>query len=306
MRLIVAICIAFFGIISIPFILLFIWLFVYICSWLLSEIFKCVFVGVSSIKKSHLKHANEDYKYDKEIEEIAKRREKENLPPTNRISLSSIWDAIVKWTDEHYIITAFIASFIVAIIFLLLTLCVDGYVTDKERVVLAFVGVLATFVVLTNHAQSFERIKEMEKLIKDTKDELREMMDNQKIDNEKTLKSKITESTSKHMLLTFRFLQACQDLESYTLAKELFEDAKKKPDKIYKIQPQDGEEINARLVISRNTIKFVSSTYPYAMIHNNQISKVDDKNYDYAKVSTIVVVLGQIDEIEKTPKSTSL
>lgn len=306
MRLIVAICIAFFGIISIPFILLFIWLFVYICRWLLNQIFDCVFVGISSIKENHLKHAKFDYQCDKEIDELAKQREKENLPPIARRSFSNMWNAIVKWTDEHYIITAFIASFIVAIIFLLLTLCVDGYVTDKERVVLAFVGVLATFVVLTNHAQSSERIKEMEKLIKDTKDELRDMMDNQKIDNEKTLKTKITESTSKHMLLTFRFLQACQDSVSYKLAEEFYEDAKKKPDKVYKIHPKEGKEIKAKIVISRNTIKFISSTSPFTTIPNDQISMVDGKNYDYAKVSTIVFVLRQIDDEENNKKKVSI
>lgn len=292
------------GILSVPIILLLIWLLLAICG----KFFEGFVATLESFRKCRLKFVENAAEYKNNIAKFSKMNEEDliKLKEGKKEIHKIIWSYIISWTNVHYIITAFIASFIVAIIFLLLTLCVDGYVTDKERVVLAFVGVLATFVVLTNHAQSFERIKEMEKLIKDTKDELREMMDNQKIDNEKTLKSKITESTSKHMLLTFRFLQACQDPESYTLAKELFEDAKKKPDKIYKIQPQDGEEINARLVISRNTIKFISSTYPYAMIHNNQISKVDDKNYDYAKVSTIVVVLGQIDEIEKTPKSTSL
>ena len=292
------------GILSIPIILLLVWLLLAICS----KFFEGIVTTLESFHKCRLKFIQNAAEYKNNIAKYSKLNEEDlvKLKDGKTEVHKIIWSHIVSWTNVHYIAAAFIASFIVAIIFLLLTSCVDGYVTDKERVVLAFVGVLATFVVLTNHAQSSERIKEMEKLIKDTKDELKDMMDNQKIDNEKTLKTKITESTSKHMLLTFRFLQACQDSVSYKLAEEFYEDAKKKPDKVYKIHPKEGKEIKAKIVISRNTIKFISSTSPFTTIPNDQISMVDGKNYDYAKVSTIVFVLRQIDDEENNKKKVSI
>lgn len=296
MRLIVAICITFFGIISIPFILLFIWLFVYICRWLLNKIFDCVFVGISSIKENHLKHAKFDYQCDKEIDELAKQREKENLPPIARRSFSNMWNAIVKWTDEHYIITAFIASFIVAIIFLLLTLCVNGYVTDKERVVLAFVGVLATFVVLTNHAQSYERIKEMEKMIEKTERNLKGTIDEQKKTNLTNLSNKIDEITQRNKRTTLMFVQACQDTASYNLAMELYSAVHETPNKTYEIQSKQGEKINATIEITKDLIKFSSTLKPFGIIPNNQIDTIDGKKYNYSKVRTIVLTLKQIDE----------
>ena len=200
------------------------------------------------------------------------------------------------WVNEHYIASAFIASFLVAIIFMSLTFCLQGYVTSNERVVLAFVGVLATFVVLTNHAQAAERIRILEEMLKDTETTLNKTIEIQKKENQEQLRALIDDKTSRHMSRTFNFIQACQDRDSYQLATAIFNDVKNKTNKTYKVITKGQEEISANIAITKSLILFVSTKADFRTIPHNNIQMVENYKFDYEKMSTIVFILKQLDE----------
>ncbi len=282
------------GILSVPIILLLIWLLLAICS----KFFEGIVTTLESFRKCRLKFVENAAEYKNNIAKYSKLNDEDfvKLKDGKTEVHKIIWSHIVSWTNVHYIATAFIASFIVAIIFLLLTLCVDGYVTDKERVVLAFVGVLATFVVLTNHAQSTERIKVLEKIIEDSEAKLNKTINDQKKTNLQILNERIDEITQRNNKNTLIFVQACQDVAAYNLATELYLAVHETPNKTYKIQSKQGENINATIEITKDLIKFSSVLEPYGMIPNNQIDMIDGKKYDYSKVRTIILALKQIDE----------
>lgn len=220
-----------------------------------------------------------------------------------------VWGRLLFLVEEHYIITAFIAAIIVAALFVLVMIiyesvissccncCEPYYITSNERIVLAFVGILATFVVLTNHAQSVERIRILEKILKDTEIKLNETIDNQKKQNEELLQAKINESTSQHMLRTFKFVDACRDQNSYSVSKNILdtaqEDEKNRTSKNYKIRLTDGNELNATISISKDNIQFVRLD-TYAAIPHELIKSINGDDCDIQKVCTIVLTLRQL------------
>lgn len=285
------------GILFIPIILLFVWWLFLICKKIYEGMITTM---VKTLRVHRLKFLHETRKYKDDIAKLTQEVEEEKLlQKEEKRNLSKIvWDRIVLWTHNHYIATAFIASFVVAILFMITTLCVKGYVTDNERVVLSFVGILATFVVLTNHAQSVERIRLLEKMLENTKKELNETIEQQRNDNRKQLQSQINDVTTLHMSRTFNFIRACQDQDSYKLATAIFNDIKNRTNKTYIVITKGKEEYSANIAISKSLISFASTKDNFPTIPNKNIQTVDGLVYDYEKMSTIVFILKQLDDKE--------
>lgn len=295
MNEIVYIILSIVGILSIPIILLLIWWLLCVCQ----KTIESIIITINFIRECRRNFIKDTKNYKDDIAKLAKEVAEEDLMrEEERKGLKRlVWDRMVLWMHNHYIATAIIASFVVAIIFLVITFIPKGYATDNERVVLAFAGVLATFVVLTNHAQSAERIRELEKMLNDTKTKLNETIDNQKKQNEELLQAKINESTSQHMLRTFKFVDACRDQNSYSVSKNILdtaqEDEKNRTSKNYKIRLTDGNEVNATISISKDNIQFVRLD-TYAAIPHELIKSINGDDCDIQKVCTIVLTLRQL------------
>ena len=275
------------------------------------SIYKWVIGRIAQVRQLKVQYAKDTNLY-KEVLTSSSHTDKNGQEKVEKVEKEFkklVWGRLLFLVEEHYIITAFIAAIIVAALFVLVMIiyesvispccncCEPHYVTSDERVVLAFVGILATFVVLTNHAQSVERIRILEKMLKDTESKLNETIDTQKEKNDELLQAKIDESTSQHMLRTFKFVDACQDKKSYSVSSKILDtaqkDEKNRTSSIYKIRLFDGEEVTATISITKDNIQFVRSDTFDAIPHKN-IKLVNGNECDMSKVCTIVLTLRQL------------
>ena len=210
------------------------------------------------------------------------------------------WGRILFMTHEHYITTAIITSFVVAIIFLLITFCIEeSLVTNNERVVLAFVGILATFVVITNHAQSTERIKQLEKMLTKKETELKLAIAEQESNYKKEVKTAIQEVKKSHMSQTYAFIEACQDQSTYKLSKSIAEDLRNKKKLSYKIGFGKGKKsMTAKVHIQERVVFFTSTVSPFELISAEEINTINGVIYNQDFVNIIVSTLLQLKKEE--------
>lgn len=229
------------------------------------------------------------------IEEEASKKAREVEKEFRKLT----WGKFLLMTHEHYITTAIIISFVVAIIFLVITFIPKGYTTDNERVVLAFVGVLATFVVITNHAQLTERIKQLEKMLTKKETELKSAIEDQESDYKKEVKTAIQEVKKSHMSQTYAFIEACQDQSTYKLSKRIAEDLRNKKKLSYKIGFGRGKEcISAKAYIQERVVYFASEDSTSTLISAEKINTIDGVKYNQDFVNIIVSTLLQLKKEE--------
>jgi len=221
---------------------------------------------------------------------------------------SKIWDAVIKWTDDHYVIVGFIASVLSASAFVGIMIyyekCMVHYccccnepqfVTSDERIVLAFVGILATFVVLTNHAQSTERIKQLERLLAETKTELDSTIEQQKVESDKELKRQMQVLANQHMSHALDFVDACQDRKTYNLCKTIVDNINNNKNASYQIGIGRGREtIAAKISVIRETVCFYAETEPFELIPANRINTVNGVKYNAVNLNKITLTLLQL------------
>ena len=221
------------------------------------------------------------------------------------------FDRFYRWTNEHYIITGFIASIIVAGLFVVVMVvyeiltsigcccCSHQYITSDERVVLAFVGILATFVVITNHAQSTERIKQLEKMLTNKETELRLAIDEQESNYKKEVNTAIQEVKKSHMWHTYEFIEACQDQLTYKLSKSLADDIRNKQKLTYTIGLGRGQKsMTAKVHIQERVVFFTSTVSPFELISAEEINTINGVIYNQDFVNIIVSTLLQLKKEE--------
>lgn len=216
--------------------------------------------------------------------------------------LTKLYEKSIGFLYDHYIITSFVVSLIAASIFVTLMILYEvyltsdakvQYITADERVVLAFVGILATFVVLTNHAQSTERIKILEKNNK----KLNGIIDKQQLDYENKVNKAVQTVTTQHMRRTFDFVKACQDQDSYQLATYILGKYKITPSEKYNLTLHDNQTVTAYISISKDLIHF-SNESSFDTIPNENIKTVNGYHYKYDNVKTIVLTMRQLEQEE--------
>lgn len=221
-------------------------------------------------------------------------------------------DRFYRWTNEHYIITGFLASIIVAGLFIVVMVvyesltsigcgcCSPRYITSDERVVLAFVGILATFVVIINHAQMSDSSQKLEK----RQDEITGKITRVE-DLIETQKNNIQETKTKLMKETLRqnleFIIACQDEKAFNCGKNIVKKYKENKESLFEIEYFDGQNTNttqAMLAIEKGVYVFkipqAGITLPLSA---KAISKIDRQECSNKHLDILVANLMQLKDI---------
>lgn len=293
------IVIAVLSIISIPITLLLIIGLYYLCQKVFLMI--CKFIKQEHI--NHLEYRLEQLSRQREVKADILRARKDiyyldkSVKPTK--TKGDFWKQIYHWANEHYIATAFMASIVVAILFVSIMLlynrmqchcCLEFYVTDKERIVLSFVGILATFIVLTNHAQTTEATRRVEKQLKNNKELINDVVS--KIDQEQ---EKITNKTSKLAHDTFMqsisFVNACQERETLECARQIVSKYMQNPNATFNIEYVTEQRKNEDLLLTRRETKifFRDTTDSYCISPSfKDIRTIDGMKYNHDYLETIV------------------
>ena len=162
--------------------------------------------------------------------------------------------------------------------------------TDKERIVLSFVGILATFIVLTNHAQTTEATRRVEKQLKNNKELINDVVS--KIDQEQ---EKITNKTSKLAHDTFMqsisFVNACQERETLECARQIVSKYMQNPNATFNIEYVTEQRKNEDLLLTRRETKifFRDTTDSYCISPSfKDIRTIDGMKYNHDYLETIV------------------
>lgn len=135
------------------------------------------------------------------------------------------------WSERHYILASFIASIFAACLFVAIliiyhSLSLDcccksgGFITDKERVVLAFVGILATFIVVTNHAQTAEISRKLEKQLDKNKQEM-DALRSHSMKIQQSLSDNTGRLVQKAFTQNLEFIDACQEKDTIPCARRI-------------------------------------------------------------------------------------
>lgn len=295
------------GILFIPIILLFVWWIVLICKKIYEGMITTM---IKTIRVHRLKFLHETRKHQDDITKLKKEAAEEiSIRNEERSYLKDIiWGRIILWTDEHYIIVGFVATLLSACAFVLVMFMYEKcmahccfcchklqFITADERVVLAFVGILATFVVITNHAQSTERIKQLEKMLTKKEAELKNTIEKQETEYKNAVDEAIRDVKKTHLLQTYEFIEACNNPATYKLGKKIAEDLRKKQKLSYKIGVWKGKKCRtAKAIIQDHVVYFVSDESPFGLISSKEIVTINGVEYRQDYLNTIVTTLLQL------------
>ena len=179
-----------------------------------------------------------DYSKTKIDEAIEKRRlkqiEKENTKKDQNLKKKqkNKWaKRLFLWSERHYILASFIASIFAACLFVGILIIYQslspdccckngGFITDKERVVLAFVGILATFIVVTNHAQTAEISRKLEKQLDKNKQEM-DTLRNHSMKIQQSISDNTGKLVQKAFTKNLEFIDACQEKDTIPCARHI-------------------------------------------------------------------------------------
>lgn len=293
------IVIAILSIISIPITLLLIIGLYYLCQKVFLII--CQFIKQEYI--NHLKYRLKQLSRQREVKADILRARKDiyyldkSVKPTK--TKGDFWKQIYHWANEHYIATAFMASIVVAILFVSIMLlynrmqchcCLEFYVTDKERIVLSFVGILATFIVLTNHAQTVEATRRVDKQLKNNERSIKGALS--KMDQQQQT---ITDKTSKLAHETFiqsiSFANACQERETLECARLIVTKYMQSSNAEFNIEYVSKQPKNENLLLNRRDTKifFRDTKNQYSIsLSSQEIKTIDGMEYNHDYLETIV------------------
>lgn len=261
----------------------------------------CKFIKQEYI--NHLEYRLEQLSRQREVKADILRARKDiyyldkSVKPTK--TKGDFWKQIYHWANEHYIATAFMASIVVAILFVSIMLlynrmqchcCLEFYVTDKERIVLSFVGILATFIVLTNHAQTVEATRRVDKQLKNNerfiKGALLKMDQQQQTITDKT--SKLAHET---FIQSISFVNACQERETLECARQIVSKYMQNPNATFNIEYVTEQRKNEDLLLTRRETKFFfrDTTDSYCISPSfKDIRTIDGMKYNHDYLETIV------------------
>ena len=226
-------------------------------------------------------------------------QKKKNIKASSKKKEKSFWGCLYKWTNEHYVITAFLASIIVASLFIGVMLIyshttrcclIDNIDTDKERIVLTFVGILATFIVLTNHAQTAEATRRVEQQLKDN-EILINKIDSQMSQQQQTITDKTSKLAHDAFMRNISLVNACQEKETLECARKIVAKYMEKSDSKFNIEYVSRKPQNEDLILSRRETRifFRDTTDQYGIsISSKDIKKIDGMEYNHDHIETIV------------------
>lgn len=261
----------------------------------------CKFIKQEHI--NHLEYRLEQLSRQREVKADILRARKDiyyldkSVKPTK--TKGYFWKQIYHWANKHYIATAFIASIVVAMLFVSIMLiynrmqchcCLEFYVTDKERIVLSFVGILATFIVLTNHAQTVEATRRVDKQLKNNersiKDALLKMDQQQQTITDKT--SKLAHET---FIQSISFANACQERETLECARLIVTKYMQSSNAEFNIEYVSKQPKNENLLLNRRDTKifFRDTKNQYSIsLSSQEIKTIDGMEYNHDYLETIV------------------
>lgn len=165
--------------------------------------------------------------------------------------LKTITDDISLWGQfkMNYVAVSLVVASVSAALFIVASLIIYhcGVPIRLDNVVLTFVGIIATFLVVTNYAQVLEIKKEFEQKTEN----LRKVQDNK----EKKLKEDLLTDTSIKLRqieqqafnTIVRYNAATKNDAAYTLAKKIHERIKKRENAKYQLKLKTGSQIIAGL-----------------------------------------------------------
>lgn len=236
----------------------------------------------------------------KSIDEAKKQKEAE---------IPRWYERLYVFSTHHYIASALIASIIAAVLFSVIVLVFDcihpeccymrQYVTDNERVVLAFVGILATFVVVTNYAQVAELSRRVEKQLK---------ANNKRIDyletQIQTAQNTITDKTSAlardAFMRSLSFVNACQDKQTLDCARAIVAKYLQNNEVTFSIGYNDTHETKDELIlVKRETKIYFRNTDDSRSISitSKDIKSIDDMSFNSKYINDLVFNLLLINNI---------
>ncbi len=227
---------------------------------------------------------------------------------TNNSRKEPFFDRFYRWTNEHYIITGFIASIIVAGLFVVVMVvyeiltstscgcCSLHYITSDERVVLAFVGILATFVVIINHAQMSDSSQKLEKRQDEITGKItrvEDLMEAQKNNIQETKTKLMKETLHKNL----EFIIACQDEKAFKCGGDIVKKYKENNESLFDIEYSDGQNVittQAKLATEKGVYVFkipqIGITLPLSA---KAISKIDQQECDNKYLDILVANIMQ-------------
>lgn len=206
--------------------------------------------------------------------------------------------------NDHYIAVVLLVSLVVGTIFAIVTFGANSSVPDNERVVLAFVGVLATFIVITNHSQVYSAEQRIERKTKELQD-LVEKQEQSSAELLHNLNTELQRSKKNNLFLTYKFVEACQNSNAFELAKTIARGIIETPEKIYDITIKNGENVNvtlkAKIRIERNRL-----VYYYVEggnVGNGDVEQID--GHPYTKDAVDLIVANLVEIFKETKKAQS-
>lgn len=129
----------------------------------------------------------------------------------------------VESLDNNYVVKAIITSVIVTIILIIGILVANkewGLDISSNGVILTFVGILATFVVITNHAQTAEMSRRVDKQLEKNEKDMAKLKEDS-INAQKNISDKTGELVSKAFSNNLEFINACQEKETLECARHI-------------------------------------------------------------------------------------
>ncbi len=185
------------------------------------------------------------------------------------------------------ILVACVAAIILIVAAVISSKCFDFYIDNKD-VVLTFVGIIATFIVVTNYAQVIEIKKNFDQQVRQLKTEYDQNIDKVVEERNRLL--------TKHVDMLTKFCVAHSDENLLKLANKLIENFKKDSEYEYTVEYIDKRHHPTK---QKTSINFAKGELQFRKLSAyKDITKID--NVEIEDINLVNILINRLLSIEKS------